>query len=104
MDVSTAGMARHQHTTPTQSTGGVGASADAQASRRTADESKRAKYQPPPQRPPATAVVVAWHAASLGYVTRIVDRLSGTVVMQTPPEEVLDMVERVVQKLRGRWW
>ena len=51
--------------------------------------------------PPATDVVVAWHAASLGYVTRVVDHASGTVFMQTPPEQVLHMVERVLKRIEG---
>lgn len=50
---------------------------------------------------PATDVVVAWHAASLGYVTRVVDSSSGTVFMQTPPEQVLHMVERVLKRIEG---
>ena len=50
---------------------------------------------------PATDVVVAWHAASLGYVTRVVDSTSGTVFMQTPPEQVLHMVERVLKRIEG---
>ena len=47
-----------------------------------------------------TRVVVAWHAASLGYVTRVVDQHSGAVVLQTPPEEVLEMVQKVIERLQ----
>lgn len=49
-----------------------------------------------------TKVVVAWHAASLGYVTRIVDEMSGEVVMQTPPEQVLNMVQKMIDRLEGK--
>ena len=44
--------------------------------------------------PRQLSVVVAWHAASLGYVTRVVDQLSGRWSCQSPPEQVLDMVRR----------
>ncbi len=50
---------------------------------------------------PRTHVVVSWHAASLGYVTRVVDQHTGGVVLQTPPENVLEMVRRVIARLEG---
>lgn len=49
----------------------------------------------------STQVVVAWHAASLGYVTRVVDQHSGSVVYESPPERILDMVEKVIKRLEG---
>lgn len=48
-----------------------------------------------------THVVVAWHAASLGYVTSVVDQHTGEVLYQSPPEEVLNMVEQIIEKLEG---
>ena len=48
---------------------------------------------------PATHVVVAWHAASLGYVTRVVDQHTGDVVLQTPPQQVLEMVQKILDRL-----
>jgi hypothetical protein len=50
---------------------------------------------------PSTQVVVAWHAASLGYVTRVVDQHTGQVVMQTPPQQVLEMVQKIIERLQG---
>ena len=47
----------------------------------------------------STQVVVAWHPASLGYVTRIVDQQTGDVVLQTPPQQVLDMVQKILDRL-----
>lgn len=70
----------------------------AQAEPATADQQATANSTTTESR---TRVVVAWHAASLGYVTRVVDQHSGAVVMQTPPEEVLDMVQRVIERLQG---
>jgi hypothetical protein len=49
----------------------------------------------------STQVVVAWHAASLGYVTRVVDQHSGSVVYESPPEQVLEMVQQVIERLEG---
>jgi hypothetical protein len=50
---------------------------------------------------PSTRVVVAWHAATLGYVTRVVDQHTGSVVYQTPPQQVLAMVEKFLDGLQG---
>lgn len=50
---------------------------------------------------PNTSVVVAWHAGSLGYVTRVVDQHTGDVVLQTPPDQVLRMVEKILKRLEG---
>ena len=44
-------------------------------------------------------VVVAWHAGSVGYVTRVVDQHTGQVVMQTPPQQVLEMVQKIIERL-----
>ncbi|HVM19833.1 MAG TPA: flagellar protein FlaG [Egibacteraceae bacterium] len=52
-----------------------------------------------PGRQASTRVVVSFHAASLGYVTRVVDQHTGAVVLQTPPQQVLDMVQQVIDKL-----
>ncbi len=49
----------------------------------------------------STRVVVAWHAGSLGYVTRVVDQHTGDVVLQTPPQNVLDMVSKIIERLQG---
>ena len=46
-------------------------------------------------------VEVNWHPASLGYVTRVVDQHTGEVLMQTPPEQVLIMVQKVIERLEG---
>jgi uncharacterized FlaG/YvyC family protein len=47
-------------------------------------------------------VEVAWHGASMGYVTRIVDQHTGEVVLSTPPEQVLKMVQKVIERLEGQ--
>jgi hypothetical protein len=47
-------------------------------------------------------VEVAWHGASMGYVTRIVDQHTGDVLMSTPPEQVLKMVQKVIERLEGQ--
>ena len=49
----------------------------------------------------STEVLVTWHAASLGYVTRVVDQHTGSVLYESPPEQVLAMVQKVVESLRG---
>ena len=49
----------------------------------------------------STRVVVAWHPSSLGYVTQVVDQHSGIVFMQTPPEQVLRMVQQIMKELEG---
>jgi len=46
-------------------------------------------------------VLVSWHPGSLGYVTRVVDQVSGSVLFQSPPEQVLAMVEKLVRRLEG---
>ena len=46
-------------------------------------------------------VLVSWHPGSLGYVTRVVDQASGSVLFQSPPEQVLAMVEKIVRQLEG---
>ena len=46
-------------------------------------------------------VEVNWHPASLGYVTRVVDQHTGETLMQTPPEQVLIMVQKVIERLEG---
>ena len=69
----------------------------AQAARPVAD-------QEPTQRNRAadsTEVLVTWHAASLGYVTRVVDQHTGSVLYESPPEQVLAMVQKVIESLRG---
>jgi uncharacterized FlaG/YvyC family protein len=63
--------------------------ADQQATRHVSTESK-------------LNVEVAWHGASMGYVTRIVDQHTGTVLMSTPPEQVLKMVQQVIERLEGQ--
>lgn len=57
--------------------------------------------RPRPEMEASTSVVVAWNAASLGYVTRVVDQHTGAVVLQTPPEQVLKMVEMFIERLEG---
>lgn len=47
-----------------------------------------------------TRVTVEWHAASVGYVTRVVDQHTGSVVHQSPPEQVLNMVQRIIARLK----
>ena len=44
-------------------------------------------------------VLVSWHPGSLGYVTRVVDQTSGSVLFQSPPEQVLAMVEKLIKRL-----
>lgn len=51
----------------------------------------------------ALQVIVAWHAGSLGYVTRVVDQHSGSVVYQSPPEQILDMVQKLMERLEGSY-
>ena len=46
-------------------------------------------------------VTVEWHAASVGYVTRVIDQHTGHVVHQSPPEQVLNMVQRIIARLKG---
>ncbi len=46
-------------------------------------------------------VLVSWHPSSLGYVTRVVDQSSGSVLFQSPPEQVLAMVESIIRRLEG---
>ena len=50
---------------------------------------------------PSMRVLVSWHPGSLGYVTRVVDQVSGSVLFQSPPEQVLAMVEKLVRRLEG---
>ena len=50
---------------------------------------------------PSMRVLVSWHPGSLGYVTRVVDQTSGSVLFQSPPEQVLAMVEKLVRQLEG---
>lgn len=52
--------------------------------------------------PAPTRVLVSWHASSLGYVTSVVDQHSGSVLYQSPPEQVLAMVQAVIERLEGR--
>jgi len=54
-----------------------------------------------PVSPSALQVIVSWHAASVGYVTKVVDEHSGSVVYQSPPEQILDMVEKLMDRLLG---
>lgn len=68
----------------------------AQAAPAAADESVTQRNQDA-----ATQVLVAWHAGSLGYVTSVVDRHTGEVLYQTPPEQVLNMVQEVIERLEG---
>ena len=51
--------------------------------------------------PPSMRVLVSWHPGSLGYVTRVVDQSSGSVLFQSPPEQVLAMVEKLIRQLEG---
>ena len=46
-------------------------------------------------------VEVSWHPSSLGYVTRVVDQHTGEILIQTPPEQVLIMVQKVIERLEG---
>lgn len=48
-----------------------------------------------------TRVAVAWHSASVGYVTRVIHEHSGSVVYESPPETVLDMVVQVIKRLEA---
>jgi len=48
---------------------------------------------------PSMRVLVSWHPGSLGYVTRVVDQTSGSVLFQSPPEQVLAMVEKLIKRL-----
>jgi hypothetical protein len=50
---------------------------------------------------PSTRVLVSWRPSSLGYVTRVVDQTSGSVLFQSPPEQVLAMVEKLIRRLEG---
>ena len=70
----------------------------AQASPPSADEEATQRNT---QMESSTRVVVAWHAASLGYVTRVVDQHSGAVVFETPAKQVLEMVQKVIERLEG---
>ena len=54
-----------------------------------------------PDNTPTMRVLVSWHPGSLGYVTRVVDQFSGSVLFQSPPEQVLAMVEKVIRRLEG---
>ena len=46
-------------------------------------------------------VLVSWHPGSIGYVTQVVDQHSGSVVFQTPPDQVLAVVLKVMERLKG---
>ena len=50
---------------------------------------------------PSLRVLVSWHPGSIGYVTRVVDQASGAVLHQTPPEQVLAMVQQVIARLEA---
>lgn len=75
-------------TSTTSSAQGGARSADQQATR-------------PRVATPSTRVLVSWHPGGMGYVTQVVDQHSGTVVHQTPPEQVLAMVMQVIQRLEA---
>ena len=62
------------------------AAADSDAARKKADT-------------PSMRVLVSWHPGSLGYVTRVVDQVNGSVLFQSPPEQVLAMVEKLIRRL-----
>lgn len=46
-------------------------------------------------------VLVSWHPGSIGYVTQVVDQHSGSVLFQTPPDEVLQIVLKAMARLKG---
>ena len=77
---------------------GPGAAAGAQAAPTSADQQATHRNAPTES---ATRVVIAWHAGSLGYVTRVVDQHTGHVFMQTPPQQVLEMVQKIIEQLEG---
>ena len=54
-----------------------------------------------PVKTPSMRVLVSWHPGSIGYVTQVVDQHSGSVVFQSPPDEVLQIVLKVMARLRG---
>lgn len=70
--------------------------APAQAPAPTADETTQI-----PVKTPSMRVLVSWHPGSIGYVTQVVDQHSGSVVYQTPPDEVLQIVLKVMARLKG---
>lgn len=53
------------------------------------------------RRKAGTELLVAWHAVSLCYVTSVVDRDTGDVLYQAPPEHILNMVQEVIERLEG---
>ena len=68
----------------------------AQAVRAPADQEVRARAT---TAEPNTTVVVSFNAASLGYVTRVVDQHTGDVLLQTPPQQVLEMVQKLIERI-----
>lgn len=83
-------------TRPAPAVAGASAAAPAQARVAPAEEVKQAPVQTPSMR-----VLVSWHPGSIGYVTQVVDQHSGSVVFQSPPDEVLQIVLKVMARLRG---
>lgn len=72
------------------------AASAAQAREPVAEETRQV-----PVKTPSMRVVVSWHPGSIGYVTQVVDQHSGSVVYQTPPDEVLQIVLKAMARLRG---
>ena len=70
--------------------------APAQAPSPVAEETKQVQIKASSMR-----VLVSWHPGSIGYVTQVVDQHSGSVVFQTPPDEVLAVVLKVMERLKG---
>lgn len=70
--------------------------APAQAAQPAAEESKQV-----PIKTASMRVLVSWHPGSIGYVTQVVDQHSGSVVFQTPPDQVLAVVLKVMERLKG---
>lgn len=81
---------------PTAATQSTSAAPPAQARVEAAEETKQARVQTPSMR-----VLVSWHPGSVGYVTQVVDQHSGSVVFQSPPDEVLQIVLKVMARLKG---
>lgn len=50
--------------------------------------------------PQRRRVEVEWHAASLGYVHRILDPSSGRQLQQFPAAQVLDMVDDLMRQIQ----
>ena len=68
----------------------------AQANGPAAEETKQVHVKASSMR-----VLVSWHPGSIGYVTQGVDQHSGSVVFQTPPDQVLAVVLKVMERLKG---